>query len=116
MFIIRAKFSRSLFIRLSATVQAASAALHSSDMVALRPRSLPVLNWRFLIFSANSMPIMVTAAFSNRSKPQHRSNSLFDSPMALFNEVVQYWPDRTLTLRASSPVSFISRTARCDTA
>ena len=48
---------------------AASAALHSSDMVALQPPSLPVLNWPFLIFPANSMPLMVAAAFSNRLNP-----------------------------------------------
>src|SRR6266852_8283652 len=49
--------------------QAASAALHSSDMLGLHLPSLPVLNWPFLIFSANSIPLMVTTAFSNRLNP-----------------------------------------------
>jgi hypothetical protein len=39
--------------------QAASAPLHSSDMPGLRLPNLPVLNWPFLIFSANSIPLMV---------------------------------------------------------
>jgi hypothetical protein len=46
--------------------QAASAALHSSDMLGLELPNLPVLNWSFLIFSANSIPLMVTAALSKR--------------------------------------------------
>jgi hypothetical protein len=45
--------------------QAASAAFHISDMVAFRILSLPVLNWP----SANSIPLMVTAALSNRLNP-----------------------------------------------
>ena len=49
--------------------QAASATLHSSDMVAFRFLSLPVLNWPFLIFSANSIPLRVTDALSNRLNP-----------------------------------------------
>ena len=49
--------------------QAASAAFHSSERVAIRIPSLPVLNWRFLIFSANSIPLMVIAALSNRLNP-----------------------------------------------
>jgi putative transposase len=48
--------------------QAASAALHSSVIVALRP-SLPVLNCPFLIFSASSIPEIVTTALSNRLNP-----------------------------------------------
>ena len=42
--------------------QAASAALHSSVIVALRP-SLPVLNCPFLIFSASSIPEIVTTHY-----------------------------------------------------
>src|SRR5712691_705067 len=49
--------------------QAASAAFHNSDIVAFRPPSLPVLNCPFLIFSANSIPEIVTAALSNRLNP-----------------------------------------------
>ena len=49
--------------------QAASAAFHSSDIVDIRIPSLPVLNWRFLIFSANSIPLRVIAALSNRLNP-----------------------------------------------
>ena len=85
-------------------------------MVALRPPSLPVLNWPFLIFSANSISLMVTAAFSNRLNPQHRSNSLFDSPMVLFNEVVQVLAGSNSHSLGKIAVSFISRTARCDAA
>src|SRR5215813_3574479 len=49
--------------------QAASAAFHSSDMAAVAPPSLSVLNCPFLIFSANSIPLIVTTALSNRLKP-----------------------------------------------
>src|SRR5215471_7363645 len=49
--------------------QAASAAFHNSDRGDIRIPSLPVLNWRFLIFSANSIPLMVIAALSNRLNP-----------------------------------------------
>jgi hypothetical protein len=49
--------------------QAASAALHISDMLGLQLPDLPVLNWPFLNFSANSIPLMVTAALSNRLNP-----------------------------------------------
>jgi hypothetical protein len=49
--------------------QAASAAFHNSVIVALRPPSLPVLNCRFLIFSASSIPEIVTTALSNRLNP-----------------------------------------------
>ena len=44
--------------------QAASAAFHNSDIVAFRPPSLPVFYCPFLIFSANSIPEIVTAALS----------------------------------------------------
>ena len=82
-------------------------------MVAFQLLSLPVLNWPFLIFSANSIPLIVTAALSNRLNP---SNSLFDSPVVLFDEIVQVSARSTLTLLKSSSVSFISLTARCDAA
>jgi hypothetical protein len=49
-------------------------------------------------------------------EPEHRPSPLFDSPVVLFNEVVQVLLDRIITLLESSPVSFISRTARCDAA
>ena len=49
--------------------KAASVAFHSSFIVALRPPSLPVLNCRFLIFSASSIPEIVTTALSNRLNP-----------------------------------------------
>ena len=47
------------------------------------------LNWFFLIFSANSMPRIVTAAVSNRLNPSIGSDSLFDPAMVLFDNVVQ---------------------------
>jgi hypothetical protein len=49
--------------------QAASAAFQSSDGVHFRCPNLPVLNWPFLIFSANSIPLIVIAALSNRLNP-----------------------------------------------
>src|SRR6202140_720470 len=49
--------------------QAASAAFHSSVIVALPPPSLPVFNCPFLIFSASSIPEIVTTAWSNRFNP-----------------------------------------------
>jgi hypothetical protein len=47
---------------------------------------------------------------------QHRPNPLFDSAVVLFDEIVQVLARSTFTRRGSSPVSFISRTARCDAA
>jgi hypothetical protein len=96
--------------------QAASAALHSSDMVALHPPSLLVLNWPFLIFSANSIPLMVTAAFSNRLNPSIGRIRCLTRRWSCSMRLFKYWLDRTLTLWESSPVSFISRTARCNAA
>src|SRR6202521_2674857 len=49
--------------------QAARAAFHSSIIVALPPPSLPVLNCPFLIFSASSIPEIVTTVLSNRLNP-----------------------------------------------
>src|SRR6266481_5552359 len=69
--------------------QAASAEFHSSVIVALHPPSLPVLNCPFLIFSASSIPEIVTAALSNRLNPQHRPDSLLHSPMVLLHQIVQ---------------------------
>jgi hypothetical protein len=42
-----------------------------------------------LIFSANSIPRIVTAAVSNRLNPSIGSDSLFDPAMVLFDNVVQ---------------------------
>jgi len=85
-------------------------------MVAFRILSLPILNWPFLIFSANSIPLMVAAAWSNRLNPGigriRRLTRRWPCSMRLF----KYWLDRTLTILESSPASFISRTARCDAA
>jgi hypothetical protein len=68
--------------------QAASAAFHSSDIVALHPPSLPVLNCPFLIFSvldsANSDGRVVESLHS-----QHRPDSLLHSPIFLFHQIVQ---------------------------
>src|SRR5215472_1155017 len=49
-------------------------------------------------------------------EPQHRPNPLFDSAWSCSTRLFKYWLDRTFTRRGSSPVSFISRTARCDAA
>ncbi len=64
--------------------EAASAALHSSDMVAIRFLSLPILNWPFLIFSANSISANGDRRIVESFEPEHRSDPLFDSPVVLF--------------------------------
>src|SRR6202163_3256587 len=47
---------------------------------------------------------------------QHRPDSLLHSPMVLLHQIVQVLVDRTWTRPGSSPLSFISRTARCEAA
>src|ERR1700746_1445586 len=47
------------------------------------------LNWFFLIFSANSMPRIVTAAVSNRLNPSIGSDSLLYPAMILLDHAVQ---------------------------
>jgi hypothetical protein len=95
---------------------AASAACHSSDIVALRPPNLPVLNCPFLIFSASSIPLIVIAAWSNRLNPSIGRIRCFTRRWSCSMRLFKYWLDRTRTRRGSSPASFISRTARCDAA
>ena len=69
--------------------QAASAAFHSSDIVDIRIPSLPVLNWRFGTFSANSIPLMVIAALSNRLNPSIGRIRCFTRAVIPFDQVVQ---------------------------
>src|SRR5215471_3977271 len=69
--------------------QAASGAFHSSDMVASAPPRLPVLNCPFLIFSANSIPLIVTTPWSNSFEPEHRPDPLLHSTMVLFDQVIE---------------------------
>src|SRR5215472_4476249 len=54
---------------------------------------------------------MVTAAWS-----QHRPNPLFDSAVVLFDEIAQVLARSHFYSTRKFPVSFISRTARCDAA
>jgi len=68
--------------------QAASAAFHSSDRVDIRIPSLPVLNWRFLIFSAKLDAPNGDRRVVESFEPQHRPNPLFHSPVILFDQVV----------------------------
>src|SRR5712691_8751827 len=96
--------------------QAASAAFHNSDIVAFRPPSLPVLNCPFLIFSANSIPEIVTAASSNRLNPSMDRIRCFTLRWSCSTRLFKYWLERTFTRRGSSPLCFISRTARCEAA
>ena len=58
-------------------------------MVALQPPSLPVLNWPFLDLLRQLDSANGDSRVFESFEPQHRSNSLFDSPVVLFNEVVQ---------------------------
>ena len=67
---------------------AARAACQISGILAVRPPSLPILNCPFLIFSANSMPPIATAAVRKLFKPSI-AQPLLDSPMVLFDDVVQ---------------------------
>ncbi len=48
-----------------------------------------VLNCPFLIFSASSIPEIVTIALSNSLESPHRPDSLLHSPMVLFHQIVQ---------------------------
>src|SRR5260370_36689783 len=96
--------------------QAASAAFHNSDIVAFRPPSLPVLYCPFLIFSANSIPEIVTAALSNRLNPSMGRIRCFTLRWSCSTRLFKYCLERTFTPRGSSPSSFISRTARCEAA
>src|ERR1700676_1146172 len=96
--------------------QAASAAFHSSVIVALYPPSLPVLNCPFLIFSASSIPEIVITALSNRLKPSMGRIRCFILRWSCSTRLFKYWLDRTLTRPGSSPSAFISRTARCEAA
>ena len=48
---------------------------------------------------------------------EHRSGSLFDSPVVLLNHIfLRYLLDRARTRLGSRPSAFSSRTARCDAA
>src|SRR5215831_11135340 len=96
--------------------QAASASFHSSDLVASAPPSLPVLNCPFLIFSANSIPLIVTTAWSNLLNPSIGRIRCFTRRWSCSIKLFKYWLDRTFTRRGSSPSSFISRNARWDAA
>src|SRR5689334_15734264 len=69
--------------------QAARSAVQIPGALVACPVSGLRLNCCFLIFSAISMPRIVTAAVSNRLKPEHRTDSLFYSPMVLFDHVIQ---------------------------
>ena len=68
----------------------------------------------FLIFSANSIPEIVTAALVNRLNPSMSRIQLLHSPMD--TRLFKYWLERTFTRRGSSPSSFTSRTALCEAA
>src|SRR6202162_4326121 len=96
--------------------QAASAAFHSCVIVAWHRPSLPVLNCPFLIFSASSIPEIVTTALSNRLNPSIGRIRCFTLRWSCSTKLFKYWLDRTLTRPGSSPSSFISRTARCEAA
>ncbi len=97
-------------------VQDASAEFHSSVIVASHPPSLPVLNCPFLIFSASSIPEIVTTALSNRLNPSIGRIRCFTLRWSCSTRLFKYWLDRSLTRPGSSPSSFISRTARCEAA
>src|SRR5450432_294865 len=47
---------------------------------------------------------------------QHRPDPLLHSPMVLFHQIVQVLAGSNLDATGSSPLSFISRTARCEAA
>jgi hypothetical protein len=84
----------------------------SAIVACLRRLNFPILNCPFLIFSANSMPPIITTALSNSLQTEHRSKpiiSLGDDPL---DKLFKYWFDRTFTRLGNSPASFISRTAR----
>ncbi len=95
---------------------AASAAFHSSVIVALHPPSLPALNCLFLSFSASSIPEIVTAALSNRLKPSMGRIRCFALRWSCSTRLFKCWLDRILTRHGGSPSSFSSRTARCEAA
>src|SRR5215472_12710773 len=68
-------------------------------MVASAPPSLPVLNCPFLIFSANSIPLIVTTALSNRLNPSIGRIRCFTRRWSCSIKLFKYWLDRTFTRR-----------------
>ena len=74
------------------------------------------LNCCFLIFSANSMPRIVTAAVSNRLNPSIGRIRCFIRRWSCSTTLFKYLQDRTRTRRGSVPTSFSLATARCEAA
>jgi hypothetical protein len=70
------------------------------------------LKWPFLIFTANSIALMVTA-LPNRLNAAV-AGLLFDSPVVVFDGVVQVLA--RITLWGSSLAAFLSSAARCNAA
>ena len=86
--------------------QAASAAFHNSDMVAFRPPNLPVLNCPFLIFSANSIPEIVTVARSNRLNPSMGRIRCFTRRWSCSTKLFRYWLHRSFDATRKFAVCF----------
>jgi hypothetical protein len=78
---------------------AASAASHICRIMATGPVISDVSNCPLLILFANSIPINVTSATTERLEPQHRITSLRRLPMILLNHVIQVLvgPDERLS-------------------
>src|SRR5271166_610749 len=74
------------------------------------------LNWFFLIFSANSMPRIVTAAVSNRLNPSIGRIRCLIRRWSCSTTLFKYWEERIRTRRGRVPTSLSWATARCEAA
>jgi hypothetical protein len=80
---------------------------------ALRPPNLPVLHCPFSIFSANSIPRTVAAAWSNRVNPGIGPMRCSIRRWSRSTVLFEYLLDRTFTRLGNPPEAFDSRTPRC---
>ena len=82
---------------------AASAARQISGIVALLPPSLPVLNCPFLIFSINSIPLIVTTAEEKFFRPTIARIRCFTRRWSCSIPLFKYLLVRVRTRLGSSP-------------
>src|ERR1700757_3254545 len=90
---------------------ASTAAQVSGAVVSLPVRGLR-LNWCFLIFSASSMPRIVTAAVSNRLNPSIGLTRCFIRRWSCSTTLFKHLQDRIRSRRGNLPDSFRLVTAR----
>src|SRR5271166_4573258 len=96
--------------------QAAKTAVQIPGAVVACPVSGLRLNCCFLIFSANSMPRIVTAAVSNRLNPSIGRTRCFIRRWSCSMTLFKYLQERIHTRRGKVPAAFNLATARCEAA